>query len=763
MAKKIELLHTTYGESGNIESQEVVHPLTSPDCIIMENGKTLDEVMGDGIATPTLTHEGTSFKVGVGDSNIEVVDGDVAGMTLKGQSYQNILPKPTTLIMETDEKEFKINDKIDSNIIIDDNIAEIATVKGKTIVNAVQEESASEYVVLGEDLSGQSIVHVKETPTLEGQTLVNIINEPTPMENVNLRSANYTLNAVKPNTDYLVKYEVGGTVQGKLAIGFLVDPSTWTNNLENQERSATVILNSGSEPNYFRIIGVPNVDSFTEDDVQINIIEYQEGMENWDIPYFEGEKYFESNIKGVTLQGQTLVNTIQEPCEDDYVVLGAEDGIEISAETSGYGTIEDTVQGNINGTVLEGMTLINTISNTYDSCHLSVSQEVSMSSEDTTWDSETYRIKAITFTKNMLPNVTYLIKLKVTELTGTDKLGSYVVDMDGNMTYSIANGVLGENNFIYTPTVEIQKIAFYLDDIAGKTATIKEPMVIEYQDGMENWDIPYFEGMQSVKMPVLTTVGKNILNPENYIVSSLTSSTDGIIINILNAEPTDWFSTIYDDLNLHNNTYTISCEVIEGNYLGGNLCIYDENNKNIREFAFKNGSGSVTITSSINKLRLWNAYGTDNCQIRVTITNDGSTEYEPYKSNILTTEKNIFDGILTPDYLTDSTGQPSGLNGSLTHSCYAPSFIPIQANEKFRLRATSDESTTVGDGRVYFYDKDYNYLNVYVTSLEVYTSTYSMDAINIVPNNSNIAYMRVRFFNGLGVQADSVQINKVFP
>ena len=30
-------------------------------------------------------------------------------------------------------------------------------------------------------------------------------------------------------------------------------------------------------------------------------------------------------------------------------------------------------------------------------------------------------------------------------------------------------------------------------------------MIIEYQEGMENWDIPYFEGMQSVKMPVLTT------------------------------------------------------------------------------------------------------------------------------------------------------------------------------------------------------------------------------------------------------------------
>ena len=221
MAKKIELLHTTYDESGNIESQEVVHPLTSPDCIIMENGKTLDEVMGDGIATPTLTHEGTSFKVGVGDSNIEVVDGDVAGMTLKGQSYQNILPKPTTLIMETDEKEFKINDKIDSNIIIDDNIAEIATVKGKTIVNTVQEESGSEYIVLGEDLSGQSIVHIKETPTLEGSTLVNLILGKS-VENSHY--TDYTIAKIDKTKTYLIKFN---STKNIVQVGFIVNNTTW--------------------------------------------------------------------------------------------------------------------------------------------------------------------------------------------------------------------------------------------------------------------------------------------------------------------------------------------------------------------------------------------------------------------------------------------------------------------------------------------------------------------------------------------------------
>ena len=39
---------------------------------------------------------------------------------------------------------------------------------------------------------------------------------------------------------------------------------------------------------------------------------------------------------------------------------------------------------------------------------------------------------------------------------------------------------------------------------------ITDVMVIEYQEGMENWDIPYFEGMTSVKAPVLKSVGKNL-------------------------------------------------------------------------------------------------------------------------------------------------------------------------------------------------------------------------------------------------------------
>ena len=184
---KVQLQETVLDSNGHPLSSTDVNPLTSSDCVIMENGMTLEDVMGNDtvIDTPTIMNEDTSFKVGVGDSEAKVIDSDVAKMVIEGKTYQNILPKPTTLIMNTDEKEFKINDKIDSNIVLDDNVAEIATIKGQTYVNVVQEESASEYVAIDEELNGQSITTTDKpegaikNATLEGMTLVNTIQEPS--------------------------------------------------------------------------------------------------------------------------------------------------------------------------------------------------------------------------------------------------------------------------------------------------------------------------------------------------------------------------------------------------------------------------------------------------------------------------------------------------------------------------------------------------------------------------------------------------------
>ena len=59
---------------------------------------------------------------------------------------------------------------------------------------------------------------------------------------------------------------------------------------------------------------------------------------------------------------------------------------------------------------------------------------------------------------------------------------------------------------------QILYVNFYAEP--NTKVSFKNPMIIEYQEGMENWDIPYFEGMASVKAPVLRTVGKNLFDGE---------------------------------------------------------------------------------------------------------------------------------------------------------------------------------------------------------------------------------------------------------
>ena len=69
---------------------------------------------------------------------------------------------------------------------------------------------------------------------------------------------------------------------------------------------------------------------------------------------------------------------------------------------------------------------------------------------------------------------------------------------------------IGKQKVIFTPTAP--DIRFKVEGDVNGTIIVDNIMLVEYQEGMGNWDIPYFEGMQSVKMPVLKTVGKNLFD-----------------------------------------------------------------------------------------------------------------------------------------------------------------------------------------------------------------------------------------------------------
>ena len=164
-------------------------------------------------------------------------------------------------------------------------------------------------------------------------------------------------------------------------------------------------------------------------------------------------------------------------------------------------------------------------------------------------------------------------------------------------------------------------------------------MIIEYQEGMENWDIPYFEGMKSVKMPVLTTTGSNIIKPFEEWKKGGSGATYTITGKRLEINTTEWNSRVEITQQLKpNTTYSVGWDVIE------NVAFrFSNTNRPTDSSPFKsfttNESGKVIFT-------LKNSVQVCTMVIDGFRINEGDTDlgYEPYKSNILSTSSDLVLG-----------------------------------------------------------------------------------------------------------------------
>ena len=151
-------------------------------------------------------------------------------------------------------------------------------------------------------------------------------------------------------------------------------------------------------------------------------------------------------------------------------------------------------------------------------------------------------------------------------------------------------------------------------------------MVIEYREGMENWDIPYFEGMQSVKVPVLKTTGKNTFNIKNkgaertgwYSIPLESPFNGEIYVKGDNSLPSDFRVNILANKNEH----TISNDKVKGGYTS-----YYQNLTNI-EFHCRSLSIQANSRGSLDDLIV-------NGNIVIELGG------EPYKSNILTVNEEV--------------------------------------------------------------------------------------------------------------------------
>ena len=206
--------------------------------------------------------------------------------------------------------------------------------------------------------------------------------------------------------------------------------------------------------------------------------------------------------ESMVLKGKTMVNCIQEPSSKDVV-------LPYEFEEGQYVTINDTKESGALGVVLKGQTLVNTVAFKQVNTNASFDNATNVITlvDSTGW---------IRFDETRIkPSTKYIIIIDILECTlGSDSRPLKISLGDGTLnTVNITSEQFKVGRIIVTETTPSTILTNYFNAQTRTGSSCKfKLMVIEYQDGMENWDIPYFTGMQSVKMPVLTTIGKNLFD-----------------------------------------------------------------------------------------------------------------------------------------------------------------------------------------------------------------------------------------------------------
>ena len=179
---------------------------------------------------------------------------------------------------------------------------------------------------------------------------------------------------------------------------------------------------------------------------------------------------------------------------------------------------------------------------------------------------------------------------------------------------------------------------FYLELWKENTSgqiTFGKPMFIEYQDGMENWDIPYFVGMQSVQMPGLTTTGKNLYNDEGGLTNRDINSTTGIESGGNRFVP-NAYTRVFG-----GEKYTLYRKLVKTNI---GLRCYDINKRFINTYTPWSSENILIFNAPSNcyYVKFIDEYNSLDNEYAIYLGDYSSNfEYEPYKSNILTVNEDV--------------------------------------------------------------------------------------------------------------------------
>ena len=236
--------------------------------------------------------------------------------------------------------------------------------------------------------------------------------------------------------------------------------------------------------------------------------------------------------------------------------------------------------------------------------------------------------------QDLKPNTKYFISCYV-ETFNVGERQYYLLNNPNNSTVfaeSLEVRATGLHKWVLTSKSELTEgVSIVLrcqNAYARGAIKIRDIMIIEYQDGMENWDIPYFEGLCDVKMPILRNVGKNLFDGE-LEMGGYTGS-DG------SPYKSDIRVRSVEKIFLSKGTYTLSSDGATKTI----FTIYDLNGVFKKEFVSNSSSCTITLN--------------ENCMVHICVENEkllnshiqleqgsNTTPYEDYKTNILHTPETV--------------------------------------------------------------------------------------------------------------------------
>lgn len=265
--------------------------------------------------------------------------------------------------------------------------------------------------------------------------------------------------------------------------------------------------------------------------------------------------------------------------------------------------------------------------------------------------------KSVSYPTIIKPNTKYTVDLKRNNKPLTVDLGGTEVTFTGDET----------RKTITTPnTLVNDKLSYY-----GVGAKCNEIMLIE---GEIERNVDYFTGMQSVvmqnQMPILSTVGKNLLSTHNVNSSnsqgvSLTKSSDGTLS--LCGIPTRSWGNHNLNCVLRKDVKYIFQLFINGTKQTSNFKLWGYNTTNPSELiANVSLNGSFIPQTDIILFLVWEKFetGTPLDITNITIQIEEGyvvTSYEPYKSSILSCNDDV-----TLRGIGDVKDELDLMNGELT-------------------------------------------------------------------------------------------------